>query len=224
MITYYNYHPVTGEYISQGTAMESPLEPGYFLIPDYSVTIAPPQPEAGKVCCWNGANWFQTADYRGKRFWNTETKEEYLISEPGVSPAPDWTDLEPSDIESVWTGNSWEIPLFILKKRKIAAIRHDVDKTLSSIQENFSATEFQSWSKQEAGARALIQNPEASDADAEFVRAMARARGIPVTELIEKINACIIPAMEAMAHLLGEQQRREDLVNAATAPEELEHV
>lgn len=224
MITYYNYHPVTGEYISKGNAMESPLEPGHFLLPDYSVTIAPPKPEADKVCCWNGTEWLQVADHRGKRFWNKESKEEYLISEPGISPEPGWTDREPPDMECIWTGDLWELPLPVMKKRKIAAIRHDVDKALSAIQENFSAAEFQSWSKQEAGARALTQNPETTDADAEFVRAMAEARGITVNELIDKIMACIIPAMEAMARLLGEQQRREDLVNAALTAEELEEI
>lgn len=65
----YNTNPVTGEYIGQGVAQVSPLEPevrdesgavirqAVYLIPAHAVTVAPPVAKPGKRRHWNGAAW-----------------------------------------------------------------------------------------------------------------------------------------------------------------------
>lgn len=50
----HHYHPTTGEYLGTGTADESPLEPGVFLIPGGAVNAEPPVVEPGKRYKWNG--------------------------------------------------------------------------------------------------------------------------------------------------------------------------
>jgi len=50
----YHYHPATGEYLGDGTADESPLEPGAYLVPAHATTTAPPTSMAGKVRVWRG--------------------------------------------------------------------------------------------------------------------------------------------------------------------------
>ena len=39
----YNYHPETGEYVGVEAAVESPLEPGVYLLPASSSLLAPPE-------------------------------------------------------------------------------------------------------------------------------------------------------------------------------------
>lgn len=46
-----------GEYLGNGTADPSPLEPGVWLIPANATAIAPPLPYPGKVRRFNGAAW-----------------------------------------------------------------------------------------------------------------------------------------------------------------------
>ena len=48
----YHYHPITKEYIGEGVADESPLEPGVFLIPAYATDI-PPKFKEGKATVFN---------------------------------------------------------------------------------------------------------------------------------------------------------------------------
>lgn len=59
----YHYHPATGEYLGEGTADESPLEPGKYLIPAHATTTAPPTAMSGKVRVWRGEWVFE--DVRG---------------------------------------------------------------------------------------------------------------------------------------------------------------
>lgn len=46
-----------GDYLGQGQADPSPLEPGVWLIPAGATGIAPPLPHPGKVRRFNGAAW-----------------------------------------------------------------------------------------------------------------------------------------------------------------------
>lgn len=50
----YHYHPVTGEFLGEGVADESPLEPGAYLVPAHATATAPPTSMAGKVRVWRG--------------------------------------------------------------------------------------------------------------------------------------------------------------------------
>ena len=52
-----HFHPETGIYVGPGTADESPLEPGVFLIPAHSTTVAPPAAPPGQQRRWTGAAW-----------------------------------------------------------------------------------------------------------------------------------------------------------------------
>lgn len=55
----YHYHPETGEYLGEGTADESPLEPGVYLVPANATTTAPPTAMTGKVRVWRGEWQFE---------------------------------------------------------------------------------------------------------------------------------------------------------------------
>ena len=55
----YHYHPETGEYLGDGLADPSPLEPGKYLIPAHATTAAPPTAMSGKVRVWRGEWMFE---------------------------------------------------------------------------------------------------------------------------------------------------------------------
>ena len=53
----FNYHPETGAYLGRGTADESPLEPGVWLIPAYATEVEPPAAPNGECAVWAGDAW-----------------------------------------------------------------------------------------------------------------------------------------------------------------------
>lgn len=55
----HHYHPETLEYLGEGQADESPLEPGVFLIPAHATPLAPPAAVAGKVRVFKDGAWVQ---------------------------------------------------------------------------------------------------------------------------------------------------------------------
>ena len=53
----YHYHPVTGVFLGQSLADESPLEPGVFLVPAYATATPPPETGNGEYACWENDAW-----------------------------------------------------------------------------------------------------------------------------------------------------------------------
>jgi hypothetical protein len=78
-------HPETGEFVMEGLATESPLEPGVFAIPADAVTTAPPDAIEGHVRIWVTDTWQQVEDHRGETFWTRDGQE--VAGELG--PVPD---------------------------------------------------------------------------------------------------------------------------------------
>ena len=79
----YNYNPVTGEYISEGLADGSPLEPGIYLVPAYATEIQPPETGDNEVACFENESWIVKPDYRGQNFYKKEDLSEVIIAEIG---------------------------------------------------------------------------------------------------------------------------------------------
>lgn len=55
----HHYNADNGEYLGEGQADESPLEPGVFLVPAHATATAPPAAQAGKVRAFEGGAWVQ---------------------------------------------------------------------------------------------------------------------------------------------------------------------
>lgn len=62
--TIYNYHPITGEFLSEGLADESPVEGDGWLIPAHATSIEPPTIAVDQVAIFDGKAWMLRYDSR----------------------------------------------------------------------------------------------------------------------------------------------------------------
>lgn len=104
------------------------------------------------------------------------------------------------------------------KAAKRAEIWGAGDAILAQVKANFTQAEIESWSKQEQGARD-IQAEETTTEAAQFVAAIAQARGLDTGVLVTKILANVASYGALSAAIIGEQQRLDDLIKAAATAE-----
>ena len=217
--TVYNYNPDTGEYLGPETAYESPMEPGVYLIPAHATTIAPPEADAGHVAVFAGGAWTLVEDHRGEVWYDTATQERHEIKTLGIVPET-WTQIVPTDPESIWNGAAWEVPFEVLKERKRREIWGAGDAILAAVKTKYTQAEIESWSKQEQGAKDLASGVTDSEA-AQFVTGIATLRGIPVDTLRDKILANVAAYGRLSTAVIGTQQRLDDLIKAAQTADDL---
>lgn len=221
MKTCYIYDAETGELLGAEDVMESPLEPGKYLAPDFATFEVPPEPVKGGTPVWDGAVWTIVPDYRGYVFWDTMTKEEVRITRLGDRPHIGWTNIEPIDPECEWTDAGWVVSLDVLKMHKIGRIRDAADAAMDALHAGFSRAEVESWGRQAAGAKDLAADAGADTPEARFVRSVAQARDVPVDRLVAKILKYADAYADSLARIVGRQQRLEDSARAATTEKEL---
>lgn len=65
----YTWDAATGEYRTEIEAMESPREPGVYLIPARSTEQAPPKTKAGQVAVRQDDAWVIRPDHRGETWY-----------------------------------------------------------------------------------------------------------------------------------------------------------
>lgn len=90
----YNYHPESGEFISESIADESPLEPGVWLIPAHATTLVPLKPKTGYAVIFANGGWNYEEDHRGEIWWD-EFGNPIQIRELG-KPIDTLTNVEPA--------------------------------------------------------------------------------------------------------------------------------
>ena len=143
-------------------------------------------------------------------YFAEEVPADYTLT---VYPGGDYTWNDEKD--------QWEIRLEVAKVRKMEEIRNIVNSKMNELKKNFSNAEVETWTKQENGAKLLIENPESTEADAIWVKSLAEARGISLDAMIEKITTAVTVVNTAAYQVIGQQQKLEDLVNAATTVDEV---
>lgn len=118
----YHYHPVTGQFLSQGQADESPLEPGQYLIPANATEITPPTLNSGEYTVWSNGAW---------EVLPVPTPEQE--PEPITPPEPE----PPSPrILRLWTFREESDPLFFKAQRGEATMEEWLEK-VNEIRERF---------------------------------------------------------------------------------------
>lgn len=82
----YNLSPATGEFLGEGYADESPLEPGVWHLPAWSVKKVPPEVGERQVAVYKEGKWSITDDWRGYQYWVEGSCIVRIVSEIGVKP------------------------------------------------------------------------------------------------------------------------------------------
>lgn len=104
------------------------------------------------------------------------------------------------------------------KARKLAEINAACDAALAALTASYPSTELLTFDKQEAEARALLADPEASTP---FLTPLAAARGLETEELARKVIAKADAFTTASGHVIGLRQKDEDRLKAAQSVEDV---
>lgn len=120
--------------------------------------------------------------------------------------------------------NSWEIRLEVAKQQKLEEVRNATNMYMEQLKSNFSNAEMETWSRQENGVKLLMENPESTEYDAQWVKALSQIRGITLEEQMQRISYATAMMNEYAYRLVGYQQRLEDMINAATTVDEIYNI
>jgi hypothetical protein len=99
--------PVTGEFLGQGVADPSPLEPGVWLLPAHGHEVALPDisRDLTAVIAPSGHDWSYVADFRGMTVYSTETRESFVWVQLG--DLPNTVTLLAAGEFDKWDGEKW---------------------------------------------------------------------------------------------------------------------
>jgi hypothetical protein len=131
----------------------------------------------------------------------------------------------PPSVNHVWNAETrrWVyVPtLADHKTARLADINKRCEQELAVVRANYPDGEVQSWAKQESEARAYAADNAAA---IPLIEALSAARGVPVAELVNRIIAKADSFAVISGQIIGNRQRCEDEINAATTIEEVEAV
>lgn len=86
MKTVYLYDAVTGAYAGVYEAQESPLEPGVFIEPTCSTSIAPPIAGENQIAIFTNTTWTIEPNYVGETMYDQSTGATQTVTEYGELP------------------------------------------------------------------------------------------------------------------------------------------
>lgn len=118
----------------------------------------------------------------------------------------------------------WQLKLNVAKELKLAEIRGATNSYMKQLKKGFSDAEMETWARQENGVKLLTENIDSEEYDAQWVKALAAARGISLEEQMQRIAYASNMMNEYAYRLVGYQQKLEDMINAATTLEEIQKI
>lgn len=209
----YNYHPVTREFLSEGTADPDPLKDGEWLIPAYSTSHTPSiEPGENKtlVLNQNGDSWSPSIDLRGQKYW-LEDGSEFEIENLG-EVIPPGALFEKPDTRS----------LEERKSEALLALDQEHATILRTLTGNATIEERDTWQGKALAAEAF-ENGLASTSQTEMLTTEASMSGLTVEELVGRILINSVNFMKMVGIAAGHRTATKDAINNAADFEELEN-
>jgi len=136
----FHFDPKTREFLGESFAMQSPLQPGHYLLPSNATFDTPPACAANEVAVLIDGIWERRPDWRKTKLYSILDGSEVVIDKIGVTPADvDATDLQRPDEGHAWKKGKWiadaglqEKVLARKQNQKWAAIKAERDRRINS--------------------------------------------------------------------------------------------
>lgn len=193
----YHYHFKTGEFLGEGVAALDPIDK-LPLLPANSTQIKPPTAMVNEVAVWNGDDWDIKKDFRGYIGYD-ETGALQKINNIGVMPENNWMNTKPFIFADA-------------KAAKQVEINNSAKAALSSITQQYTREEIDSWATQEAEANAYIADNAALTP---LIDAMAGNRpSVDKPTLVSRILANSANYKMVSGAVIGKKHALEDNLNA----------
>lgn len=209
MTTIYNYHPATGEYLSQAKASLDPLE-GKPLVPSFATTKKPPAVRENEIAVFKDDAWSIISDYRGTEYWLADGSV-HTIEEVGEKLPKEALDAPPAPTLDELKAQA---------KEKVLVFASD---TRAKVAGQVDQYKLAGWNdKSQRAQRVLAGN--ASEADIAILQAECDQRGH--SETPEQLAATQAKKGQALAMAVAVIDGMEDTamksVEAATSENALE--
>ncbi|MFF9549425.1 hypothetical protein [Methylobacterium fujisawaense] len=126
-LTRYAYDARSGAYVGTVEAHDDPMNPGSFLEPAFSTTIAPGDAPAGQVAVFASGAWAFVADHRGETWFKGpepvlvdflgDPAAQDLTAEPVLPPAPPPSSCSKLGLKRAFTEKGlWETVRFMISQ------------------------------------------------------------------------------------------------------------
>lgn len=113
------------------------------------------------------------------------------------------------------------MPLDDLRAAKLSEINAAADRAIGTLTATYPDREISTFDKQESEARAYAADATASTP---LLSALAEARGIPLSDLVERVLAKADAFAVASGSIIGQRQALEDRLDACTTREEVQGI
>lgn len=118
----------------------------------------------------------------------------------------------------------WELDLPKLREQKKEEILSHAEQALSLLTSEYSEFERQTFPRQEAAARAILENLEADNIDTAFLRRLADAENVEITTYARRVLSKASALALSQADILTKLRDRELQINNAETVAEIEKI
>lgn len=189
----FNYHPVTGEFLSIGLADDNPLNAEEPIVPGYATPVAAPATGAHQIAVyrtpagqapqnWAEGSWTLVPDYRGVPLFRTVDGSAFQVGDEysGLGDLPPFLTDEPRPTAAhVWLNDEWTLDEALETSQMIASatskrdgLLAEADQLIAPLMDGFVLDELST--EESALLKALSQYRKA-------LRAVTGQAGFPRT-------------------------------------------
>lgn len=165
IIKIYNLRADTKEFIGAGDAYIPP----HTGLPANCTTIAPPETKAGFVAIFDEETqqWDVVEDHRDEAVYDTTTRQQLYITEPGALPAG-VTPVAPESDFDVWDGQQWVKDEVAERKAALEATAIQKESLINSAMASISVIQL----KLSAGRKLTPEETEKLNAVLDYIDAV----------------------------------------------------
>ncbi|HDR9165893.1 TPA: hypothetical protein QDB28_006374 [Burkholderia vietnamiensis] len=220
--TIYHYDRDSGEYLGDGIADPSPLEPGVWHMPAHSTRRRPPKVTAGKAAVFDvdGQQWKVVMDQRGD-YYRTSDGERVRLHALNVAPEKAGLTVKPRpSSDHVWSDGDWVKTAFALPPGASLDIvkgnfSAQIDDLAASVYAH--ATRFRHEYEEREAAALAYKKAMYAGSPGTWITSYAKASGKDEREAADFILMKAKAHSKALSQLAAQRMRKSEVMSAADA-------